>query len=84
VGVRAKEPLRALTEPEEQELQRIVKATSEREDTMRRAKALLEVTAGQSLTTAGQEAAMSRKGGDCIRFVLNVTSERSDLSYGLP
>jgi hypothetical protein len=35
-----KEPLRALSEQEERELQRLVKASSERLDVVRRAKAL--------------------------------------------
>jgi len=35
-----KEPLRALSEQEERELQRVVKASSERLDVIRRAKAL--------------------------------------------
>jgi transposase len=55
------ESLRPLTKPEEQELQRIVKATSERVDTVRRAKALLSVAAGTSRTIAGQEAGLSRE-----------------------
>lgn len=38
-----KEPLRALNEQEEGELQRVIKASSERVDVMRRAKALLAV-----------------------------------------
>jgi transposase len=51
-----------LTKAEEQELQRTVKATSERVDTVRRAKALLAVAAGRTLTAVGQEAGMSREG----------------------
>jgi transposase len=51
-----------LTAPEEQELQRTVKATSERVDTVRRAKALLAVAAGRTLSAAGQEAGLSREG----------------------
>ncbi len=62
MGVPAKVPLRPLTKSEQQELQRIVKATSERVDTVRRAKALLSVAAGKSLTAAGQEAGLSREG----------------------
>ncbi len=62
MGRPIKEPLRALTKPEQEELQRIVKATSERVDTVRRARALLAVAAGTSLTTAGQEADLSREG----------------------
>lgn len=52
-----KHPLRALTEPEERELRRIEKASSERVDVVRRAKALLAVaekqTFPQAATTAG-------------------------------
>lgn len=42
-----KEPLRALSEQEKSELQRLVKASSERVDVMRRAKALLVVANGK-------------------------------------
>ena len=62
MGRRANECLRPLTAPEEQELQRTVKATSERVDTVRRAKALLAVAAGRTLSAAGQEAGLSREG----------------------
>lgn len=47
-----KHPLRALSKQEERELQRIVKASSERIDVARRAKALLAVTASQSFPQA--------------------------------
>ncbi len=57
MGRPVKEDLRSLTKPEEQELQQIVKATSERVDTMRRAKALLAVAAGKSRTAAGRRQA---------------------------
>src|SRR2546425_7846916 len=57
-----KDPLRALSEQEEQELQRLVKATSERLDVVRRAKALLAVAAGQPFTEAAHEA--GGKSGD--------------------
>jgi transposase len=53
-----KEPLRALSEQEERELQRTVKATSERMDVVRRAKALLAVAEGKALTEAAQEAGL--------------------------
>jgi transposase len=62
MGRPVNESLRPLTKPEEQELQRTVKATSERVDTVRRAKALLAVAAGRTLTAVGQEAGMSREG----------------------
>jgi len=53
-----KEPLRALSEQEERELKRVAKATSERVDVVRRAKALLGVAAGKPLTQAAQEAGL--------------------------
>ena len=53
-----KEPLRALSEQEERELKRVAKATSERLDVVRRAKALLAVAGGKPLTEAAQEAGL--------------------------
>jgi transposase len=47
-----KHPLRPLSEQEERELQRIVKASSERIDVARRAKALLAVAASRSFPQA--------------------------------
>jgi transposase len=44
-----------------QELQRVAKTTSERVDTLRRAKALLSVAVGASLTKAGEQAGLSRE-----------------------
>lgn len=57
-------PLRPLFPLEEQELQRIVKASSERRDRARRAQALLAVAAGQAFTTAATAAGF--KSGDNI------------------
>jgi hypothetical protein len=51
-----KHPLRALNTQEERELHRLVKATSERVDVVRRAKALLAVTDGQSFAEAAHQA----------------------------
>src|SRR6266550_6893650 len=62
MGRPVKESLRLFSGPEEQELQRVVKATSERVDSVRRAKALLAVAAGKSRTKASQEAGLSREG----------------------
>src|SRR6266849_5200288 len=62
MGRPVKEGVRLFTRPEELELQRVVKATSERVDSMRRAKALLAVAAGKSRTAAGQEAGLSGEG----------------------
>ena len=59
-----KHPLRAVSEQEERELQRLVKATSERLDVVRRAKALLAVVAGQALTQAAHAAGL--KSGDGV------------------
>src|SRR5260370_42366189 len=51
-----KEPLRPLTMQETHELQRVAKPSSERVDTVRRAKALLALTDGQSFTQAALQA----------------------------
>ncbi len=59
-----KEPLRTLSEQEKRELQRIVKATSERLDVLRRAKAVLAVAGGQAFTQAAHEAGL--KSGDGV------------------
>src|SRR5260221_13099215 len=61
MGRPRKGELRELKEEERQELKRVVKATSERIDAIKRAKALLAVTAGATLTVAGQEAGLSRE-----------------------
>ena len=59
-----KHPLRPFSEQEERELQRLVKASRERLDVVRRAKALVAVAAGQSFTQAAQQAAL--KSGDGV------------------
>ena len=64
MGKEQKHPLRALTPQEEQELQRIAKATSERLDVVKRARALLSVQAGLSFTDAAGKAGY--KSGDSI------------------
>jgi transposase len=61
MGRPRKEELRELKEEEWQELKRVVKATSEQIDAVKRAKALLAVAAGATLTGAGQEAGLSRE-----------------------
>jgi len=53
------EELRDLTEAERRELRRVEKATSERVDAVKRAKALLLVSAGATFATTGQEAGLS-------------------------
>ncbi len=59
-----KEPLRAMSEQEEREVQRLVKATSERLGGVRRAKALLAVAAGQPFSEDAHEAGL--KSGDGV------------------
>jgi transposase len=53
-----KEPLRALSEQEERELQRLGKASSERLDVVRRATALVAVASGKPFTEAAHEAGL--------------------------
>ena len=59
-----KERLRVLSEQEEQELKRLAKATSERLDVVRRAKALVAVASGKPFTEAAHEAGL--KSGDGV------------------
>lgn len=54
--MRAAHLVRAVTPDEEQALQRIAKATSERGDGVKRMRALLGVRAGQAYTHAAREA----------------------------
>jgi transposase len=61
---RQKHPLRAVSEQEERELRRLVKASSERVDVVRRAKVLLWVATGKSFTQAACEAGL--KSGDGV------------------
>ena len=53
-----KDPLRPLSEQEERELQRLRKATSERLDVVRRAKALVAVASEKPFTEAAHEAGL--------------------------
>lgn len=62
--MRMKQPLRELTQEEEQALQRTVKASSERVDVVKRARAILAVRAGKAYTEAAQEAGY--KSGDGV------------------
>ena len=57
-----KHPLRLLSKQEEQQLQRLVKASSELVDVVQRAKVLLAVADGQSWTQAAHQAGL--KSGD--------------------
>src|SRR2546427_4532872 len=59
-----KEPLRPLSPQEYQQLQRIIKASSERLDRVRRAKALLAVAGGYSFTQAACQADL--RSGDSV------------------
>ena len=56
-----KVPLRSLTELEQQQFQRITKASSERIDVVRRAKTLLALAQGHTFTEAGKLAGLSRQ-----------------------
>lgn len=60
MGVPQKEPLRALTEIEQQQRERLSKASSERVGVIRRANALLALAQGHTLTEAGKLAGISR------------------------
>jgi transposase len=62
MGVRPKITLRPLSEAERDALRRVTKASSERVDTVKRAKALLAVADGRTLTQAGVSAGLSREG----------------------
>jgi transposase len=62
--MRATHPLRAMTPDEEQALARTAKASSERVDVVKRARALLAVGAGQSYTQAAHAAGY--KSGDSV------------------
>lgn len=64
MGKEQKHPLRPLTSQEEQELHHLVKATSERLDVVKRAKALIAVREGQSFTDAAREAGY--RSGDSV------------------
>ncbi len=59
-----KEPLRAVSEQEERELQRLAKATSERLDVVRRARVILAVASGEKFTEAAQQVGL--KSGDGV------------------
>src|SRR6266516_1982098 len=62
MGARQKHTLRPLSEAERRELQRVAKASSERVDTVKRAKALLAVAEGKTFTHAGSLSGLSREG----------------------
>jgi hypothetical protein len=58
-----KSPLRALSQQEERELHRIEKASSERVDVVRRAKALLAVAASQTFSQAASAVGLDNLAG---------------------
>ena len=60
-----KEPLREFSEQEKQELQRIVRATSERMDVIKRARALLAVASGRGFSAAAREAGFASSDTVC-------------------
>lgn len=62
VGAHPKITLRPLSEAERRELQRVTRASSERVDAVKRAKALLAVAESRTLTQAGECAGLSREG----------------------
>jgi transposase len=62
MGTRQKQALRPLSEAERHTLQRVAKASSERVDTVKRAKALLAVVEGQTFTQASPLSGLSREG----------------------
>lgn len=62
MGIQQKIPLRQLTPQEREELSRRAKASSERVDVGKKAKAILAVADGYTLTEAGKQAGMSREG----------------------
>ena len=72
--MRAVHPLRVLTQEEEPALQRLAKATSERVDVVKRAKALLAVQAGKPYTQAAQEAGY--KSGDSVSQLVERFNQR--------
>jgi len=69
-----KYPLRMLTLYEEQELHRIAKATSERLDMVKRARALLSVQAGRTFTDAAHDAGY--KSSDSISHLVERFNQR--------
>jgi transposase len=62
MGVEQKVALRCLTQQEQEELSRRVKASSERLDVVKKSQAIRAVASGRSFTEAGKQAGMSREG----------------------
>ena len=74
MGAVQKHPLRVLTLQEEQVLQRITKATSERLDVAKRAQALPSVQAGHPFTHAAREAGY--KSGESVSQLVQRFNQR--------
>ena len=74
MNMRPTHPLRALMGEEERILQRIVKASSERVDVVKRAGALLAVQAGQPYAVAAREAGY--KSGDSVSQLVERFNQR--------
>jgi transposase len=66
--MRAVHPLRPMTPEEERTLERIVKAPSERADTVKRARAILAVRAGRPYAQAARE--VGYKSGDSVSHLV--------------
>src|SRR5215470_3347431 len=73
MGAQAKIALRPLSEAEQHALQRVSKASSERVDAVKRAKALLAVAAGETLTQAGRLSGLSR---ECVSQLVERFNQR--------
>lgn len=78
---RQKDPLRELTQQEEQVLQKLAKSTSERIDVVKRANALLSVRAGTSYTEAALVAGY--KSNDTISRVVSRFNQRGLLALSI-
>src|SRR5258708_1187172 len=74
MGIPSQTHLRTVTMQEKMILQRLPKATSERVDSVRRAKALLGVVSGQSLTQAAREAGF--RSGEAVSQLIERFNER--------
>jgi transposase len=73
--MKAAHPLRAMTADEERMLERSAKASSERVDVVKRARALLAVRAGQAYAQAAREAGY--KSGDSVSQLVERFNQQS-------
>ena len=76
-----KDPLRELTQQEEQALQKLAKSTSERLDVVKRARALLSVRAGKSYTEAAEVAGY--QSNDTISRLVSRFNQRGLLALSI-